>query len=233
MDEFRITDDMIRPLLDTRFVKVFDIQYEEGKHYYDATRHEKEDLTCLKNGEEVRRMTADAVSCFVITVSSDGEAKMLFNYEYRYPCGQYLLSVPAGLRDREDGEGEKGLLLAAAREIREETGIDIGPEDSLTLVNPAVFSTPGLTDESNALVCAVVRMDGTGRLSQKGAEGSEKFDGFFLADLETARRLLFTGRDERGMFYSTYTWMALCWFVSGLWKEFPASGDGSASLERY
>ena len=230
MDEFKITGDMISPLLDTRFVKVFDIQYEEGKHYYDATRHKKEDLTCLKNGDEVRKMTADAVSCFVIAVSSDGEARMLFNYEYRYPCGQYLLSVPAGLRDPEDGEGEKGLLLAAAREISEEMGIVLGPEDSLTLVNPAVFSTPGLTDESNALVCAVVRMDDMKRLSQKGAEGSERFDGFFLADPETARRLLFTGRDENGMFYSTYTWMALCWFVSGLWKDFPGSAGGSAGV---
>ncbi len=219
MDEFSIRDDMIRPLLDTGYVKVFDIQYEEGKHYYDATRHEREDLTCLKSGREVRGMTADAVSCFVITVSSGGEARMLFNYEYRYPCGQYLLSVPAGLRDREDGEGEAALLAAAAREIHEETGIVLGPDDRLTVVNPAVFSTPGLTDESNALVCAVVRMDDMRELNQKGAEGSERFDGFFLADLDTARRLLFEGRDENGMFYSTYTWMALCWFVSGLWKE--------------
>ncbi len=218
MDEFRIGSDMVKPLLDTRFVKVFDIEYEKGKHYYDATRHEKKDLTCLKSTGEVKNMTADAVSCFVIAVSPGGKARMVFNYEYRYPCGQYLLSVPAGLRDPEDGEGEAGLLSAAAREIHEEMGIAIGPEDSLTVVNPAVFSTPGLTDESNALVCAVIRLEDEGCLSQKGAEGSERFDGFFLADREEAAKLLFSGRDENGMFYSTYTWMALCWFVSGLWR---------------
>ncbi len=218
MDGFTIDRGMVKPLLDKGYVRVFDIEYEKGKHYYDATRHAMEDLTCLKSGEEVRRMTADAVSCFVILVSSDGRERMLFNYEYRYPCGQYLLSVPAGLRDREDGEGEEGLLTAARREIREEMGITVSKQDTLTVVNPAVFSTPGLTDESNALICAVIHMDDEGSLSQAGAEGSERFDGFYEADLEKARQLLMSGRDENGMYYSTYTWMALCWFVSGLWK---------------
>ena len=218
MDEFRITPDMVTPMLDTGYIRVFDIQYEKGRHYYSATRHAEKDLTCLKSAEGVRNMAADAVSCFVIVVSSDGVARMLFNYEYRYPCGQYLLSVPAGLRDREDGEGEAALLSAAAREIREETGLSLGPGDTLKLVNPAVFSTPGMTDESNALVCAVVHTDGTGGLTQDGAEGSERFDGFFLADEAQARRILMNGRDERGMLYSSYTWMGLCWFVSGLWK---------------
>ena len=218
MDDFRITKDMVFPLLDTGYVRVSDIRYGEGKHYYNATRHDRDGLTCVKSGEEVRNMTADAVSCFVITVSSDGEAKMLFNYEYRYPCGQYLLSVPAGLIDPEDGGGEEGVLLAAKREIREETGIVLGPEDTLKVVSPAVFSTPGMSDESNALVCAVVHMDGCAGLSQSGAVGTERFDGFFFADTETARRILLSGRDENGMFYSSYTWIALCWFVSGLWK---------------
>ena len=70
---------------------------------------------------------------------------------------------------------------------------------------------------------AMFRMDGNGGLSQDGAEGSERFDGFFLADEAQARKILLSGRDERGMLYSTYTWMGLCWFVSGLWKTSPAS----------
>ena len=31
-----LPEDCVKPLLETRFVKVFDLQYEDGKHYYDG-----------------------------------------------------------------------------------------------------------------------------------------------------------------------------------------------------
>ena len=33
----------IKTLLETKFIKVFDLQYAEGRHYYNATRRSAED----------------------------------------------------------------------------------------------------------------------------------------------------------------------------------------------
>ena len=66
MEAPRIEREMVKPLLDTRFIKVFDLQYAPGKHYYDASRRKEEDLVALKSGEEFRAMSADAATCFVI-----------------------------------------------------------------------------------------------------------------------------------------------------------------------
>ena len=218
MDNVNIGADRVVPLLETPFINVYDLQYAPGKHYYDATRRKKDDLVCVKTDQEFKSMTADAVSCFVILRSEGAEPRLLLSYEYRYPCGQYLLSVPAGLIDPEDRGSDRPALRAAAREIREETGITLGEGDTLTLVNPAVFSTPGMTDESNALACAVVTLKDPGELTQSGAVGSERFDGFAMLTAEEARGILSSGTDEKGRYNSVYTWCALMWFVSGMWK---------------
>jgi ADP-ribose pyrophosphatase len=89
----------------------------------------------------------------------------------------------------------------------------------MEVVNPLLFSSPGMTDESNALVLAVYDLPDLSQLNQDGAEGSELFDGFKLLTKEEAEALLRAGRDEDGTFYSVYTWTALTWFVSGLWEK--------------
>ena len=104
------------------------------------------------------------------------------------------------------------------REIKEETGLILSATDSLYVVNPLLFSTPGMTDESNALVCAVVTLEDTSSLSQDGAVGSEQFDGFQLLTKADALRILKNGRDDEGIFYSVFTWAALMYFISDLWK---------------
>ena len=68
----------------------------------------------------------------------------MLSYEFRYPAGQYLLSVPAGLIDEEDREKPDVLVSTAIREIREETGLEVRDTDTVRVVNPLVFSTPGL-----------------------------------------------------------------------------------------
>lgn len=217
MEEKKIMKSDVKPLFESRFLRVFDLQYAPGKHYYDATRRPLEEIAAVKSAEEFRKMIPDAVSCFVILAAQDQEPKLLLSKEYRYPTGQFLLSVPAGLIDPEDKNEKEPALFAAAREIHEETGIEISREDSLTLVSPLVFSSPGMTDESNALVCAVIRQSDTLRLSQAGAVGSECFDGFIPVDRKEAASLLRTGKDADGIFYSVYTWMALLYFVSDMW----------------
>lgn len=213
-----ISKDNVKPLFDSKFIKVFDLQYEEGKHYYDATRRALDRLTAVKSDEEFRRMLPDAVTCAVILRVKDEEPKLLLTEEYRYPTGQFLLSPPAGLLDAEDEASANPILSAARREIKEETGIEITEGDSLFIINPLLFSSPGMTDESNALVCAAVNLEDLSSLSQKGAVGSECFDGFLLLSADEAREILNIGKDTNGIFYSVYTWACLMYFVSDLWR---------------
>ncbi len=213
-----IKKENIKPLFESRFIKVFDLQYEEGKHYFDATRRPLENLMAVKSTEEFKAALPDAVTCVVILNIAGEEPKLLLDYEYRYPAGQFLLSPPAGLVDAEDADSAEPLLTTARREIEEETGLVLTENDKLFTINPLLFSTPGMTDESNALVCAVINLENTSALTQQGALGSECFDGFELLTKEEAKKILLNGRDNNGIFYSVFTWAALMYFVSDLWK---------------
>lgn len=213
-----INKENIQSLFESKFIKVFDLQYEEGKHYYDATRRPLEQIVVAKSDQEFSEMLPDAVTCVVILQVKDEEPKLLMTREYRYPTGHFLLSPPAGLLDPDDETGGDPILSAARREIEEETGIVLSEKDSLSVINPLLFSSPGMTDESNALVCAVVNLDDLSSLSQKGAVGSECFDGFQLLSAKEAKEILKTGKDQDGIFYSVYTWAALMYFISDLWR---------------
>ena len=213
-----IKKENVKPLFESKFIKVFDLQYEEGKHYYDATRRPADQLMAIKSDEEFKTALPDAVTCVVILNVPGEEPKLLLDYEYRYPAGQFLLSPPAGLLDPEDAAAPEPLLATAKREIEEETGLVLSGNDKLFTINPLLFSTPGMTDESNALVCAVIHLDDLSSLSQSGAVGSECFNGFELLTKTEAATILSNGRDKNGVFFSVFTWAALMYFVSDLWK---------------
>ena len=61
-----ISHENIKPLFESKFIRVFDLQYAEGKHYYDATRRTADDLVAAKSTEEFKKMQADAVTCIVV-----------------------------------------------------------------------------------------------------------------------------------------------------------------------
>ncbi|MDO4474730.1 MAG: NUDIX hydrolase [Eubacteriales bacterium] len=214
-----IPKDKIKTMFDAKFVRVYDLQYKEGKHYYNASRRKAEDLVAVKEEKDFKEMLPDAVSCFVVLDCKEKEPVLLTFYEYRYPAGQYLLSVPAGLLDEKDKNEENPIFSTAIREIKEETGLSFGKNDSIKMVSPLSFSTPGMTDESNALVCVVMHPDDLGELSQEGAVGSELFSGFELLTKEQAMEVLKTGRDKYGNFFSMMTWAGLMYFVSDMWKK--------------
>lgn len=213
-----ILKENVKPLFDSKFLRVFDLQYEKDKHYFDATRRPLDNIVATKTVEDFKAMLPDAVTCVVILKIKEDEPKLLLTKEYRYPTGQFLLSPPAGLLDPEDSKEGNPVLSAARREILEETGIVLGSNDSLFVINPLLFSSPGMTDESNALACAIISLEDISSISQEGAVGSECFDGFLLISADEAKNILKTGTDPDGIFYSVYTWSALMYFISDLWR---------------
>ena len=174
-----INKNRIETLYETRFLKCFDLQYAEGKHYYEASRREGKDLVARLSDDEFRKMLPDAVTIAVVLHLPDNQTRLLMSYEYRYPVGQFLLSPVAGLLDPEDKNSPDPLVSAAVREIKEETGLSVKESDRVYVLNPCAFSTPGMTDESNAFLCAEITLDSLDALNQNGAEGSELFDGFY------------------------------------------------------
>ena len=225
MDDFKISQEMVYPEFSTEYLNVFDYRYAEGKHYYNATRRCADDLVATKDEQEFTGMVPDAVSCIVIVELPGPETRLLLTHEFRYPAGRPLLSVPAGLIDKVDLESDNPVISAAIREIREETGIEIGVGATVSIVNPLLFSTPGLTDESNAIVCAHVAVSDTSVINNSGTEGTERIGDYMLVNVEQASEFINKGRDERDYFYSVYTWIALNYFVEESKRYKIGTGD--------
>ncbi len=209
-----IRKDRIETLYETRILNMYDLQYTEGKHYYEVSRRGKEELVVKQTDSEARGMLPDAVTIAVVLHLPGNETRLLMTYEYRYPVGQFLLSPVAGLLDPEDRENPDPLVNAAIREIREETGLTVKETDQVYVLNPCAFSSPGMTDESNAFLCAEITAENLDELNQNGAVGTELFNGFELLDRERAEKIYRDGRDEHGHFYSLAAWMVLGIFLS-------------------
>ena len=112
-------------IYESEYMNLYDLQYREGGHYYCASRRNKDRMVALTPDEECGTMQPDAVSCFVVLNIKGQPKKLLLNWEYRYPVGQYMLSVPAGLIDKGDWNNPNALVDTAIRELKEETGIEL------------------------------------------------------------------------------------------------------------
>ena len=227
--EERLVPTCVDTLADARFVKLYDLVYEGGVngsgkpyHYFEASRREAADLLAVKSDVELVSTLPDATSICLILELEDDEPRIVMFHEFRYPTGQYVLAIPSGLIDERDLAEDDPLVSATVREIFEETGIRVRESDAVHVVNPLLFCTPGLTDESTALMCVVVRRKDrealAAELTQDGAEGSELFDGFDLLTRDEAWRIIRDGREMRGRFYPMVAWTALMWFVTGQWR---------------
>ena len=223
MKKPKLDKDRVIPLLETKYINVTDLQYEGLHHYYNVSRRPSGAIAALKTDDEFRTMLPDAVTCIVIvrvpSADQGREAKLLLTKEFRYPVGQFLLSPPAGLMDPSDRSEPVPQIATARREIKEETGLALKDTDRIFVVNPLSFSSPGMTDEGNALVCAVAEIEDESVFNSDGEESTELIGDYKLFGRADALRILKQGQDDEGIFYSVYTWIALMYFVSGLWEE--------------
>lgn len=213
MDRLIIDKNCVETLKETKFLNMFDLKYAEGKHYFEATRRKKEDIIAVKDDEEFKSLIPDAVTIAVVVYQKGEEPRLLLQYEYRYPIGRFVISPVAGLIDEEDKELENPFVVAAIREIKEETGLTVKESDEVFVINPCAFASPGMTDESNAFLCAKVYVDNLDELNQNGAVGSELFNGFELVNRQQAKELFETGRDKDGNFFSLSTWAVIGYFL--------------------
>jgi len=213
MDKPDMIKENVDTLCETKFLKLYDYRYLEGKHYYCSSRRKTEDLVAIKSDETFKTMLPDAVTIAVVLHLPNEKPKLLLSYEYRYPVGRFLLSPIAGLLDPEDSECDDPLRSGAVREIFEETGIKVSENDKITILNPCAFSTPGMTDESNAFLSADITLPDTSMLNQTGAVGTELFNGFELVSVDEAKKIYKSGKDKYGNTFSLATWAILGWFV--------------------
>ena len=81
----------------------------------------------------------------VVLIPIDHEGNLLFVRQYRHAAGEDLLELPAGTRD-----GEEPFEDCAAREIREETGLEAGKLQKLG----EFYLVPGYSTERMAVFLA-------------------------------------------------------------------------------
>lgn len=132
-----------------------------------TTLHRGTHLTLVARGHweyAVRTVATAAVG--IVAVTPDD--RLILIEQFRIPVGAKVIEIPAGLvGDTPDAAGE-GLLVAAQRELLEETGYE---SDRWTQLAEG-FSSPGLTDEAVTLFLAEdIRKTGIG-----GGDDSESIE---------------------------------------------------------
>lgn len=117
--------------------------------------------------------------------------------EFRIPVGKYHFGFPAGLLDPEED-----LETAAARELKEETGLTL---EKIYRKSPAIFSSPGISDETVAMVFAEV----SGSPSNELNNASEEID-ILLLDRKETRELM----ARRDLVFGSRAWLVMDAFVN-------------------
>lgn len=200
----------------SRFLNVFGIP--TGKFdYFVATRRKKDNMVAAKSEEEYKTMTPDAVSCALI-FNINSTPYLFLQNEFRFPLNHFVLSPPAGLVDDSTGDRNEDIKRTALREIFEETGYKASENVKVKVVSPLLFSTPGMTDESNALVSVVVCEDKIPEFNHDNTVGGETFEKYVLLNRDEVKTMLKRGLDENGNPYPVWTWAVMMWFISNMWE---------------
>lgn len=113
------------------------------------------------------------------------------------------------------------ILHTAERELKEETGIDVNKlsKTKESILNREAFSTPGFTNESNALVCMQAEIESSDVLTNKNNEDSEHITMYRLIGKEEAIKFIQTGKDDFGNSIPLITYTALLYFISGIYED--------------
>jgi len=177
----------IKKLTNFRWLNLFDITYK-NKDGNDA----KWMMTSRKQDPTVGKDKPDAV--VIIPILDD---RMVLIKQYRPPLGDYIIEHPAGLIDK----GETP-LEAAARELKEEVGLDIIESFASKKIT---YNSPGITDESVVYVFAKTK----GEPHTDGNESLEDIE-VLVVDPFEAKELL-----NSDVLFSAKCWLIVSFFAAG------------------
>lgn len=179
----------IQKLSDNKFLNLFklDALTDSGRQfdYFFVSR---------RKGENIKLLTGDSAAEGVVIypVLKENPEKLVMIRQYRYPLGDYLYELPAGLID----EGETP-DIAAVREMKEETGLDFEVYDGGNAAyRRPFFMGAGFTDES----CNAVFGYAGGTISRKDMEDTESIQVLIVDKAEAARIL----REEKVSLRAAY-----------------------------
>ena len=150
-----------------------------------------------RKAENIKLLTGDSAAEGVVIypILRDDPEKIVMIRQYRYPLGDYLYELPAGLIDA--GETPE---IAAVREMKEETGLtfEVYADGNAAYRRP-FFMGAGFTDES----CNAVFGYASGTISRDDQEDTESIQ-VILVDREEAGRIL---REEKVSIRAAYLLM--------------------------
>ena len=113
--------------------------------YYFASRNDEEHI-------KLRTKNMNPEGIVIYAVTDEAQPRLVLIRQYRYPMDAYIYELPAGLVDAGETPGE-----AAAREMKEETGLDFTEyTGGQARYRRAFFMGQGFTDETSAAVFGTV-----------------------------------------------------------------------------
>lgn len=182
----------IHKLSDNRFLNLYqlDALTDSGRSfdYFFVSR---------RKADEIKLLTGDSAAEGVVIypILRDDPEKIVMIRQYRYPLGDYLYELPAGLIDA--GETPD---IAAIREMKEETGLDFEVyADGDAAYRRPFFMGAGFTDES----CNAVFGYASGTISRDDMEDTESIQ-VLIVDKREAQRIL---REEKVSIRAAYLLM--------------------------
>lgn len=130
----------IKKVSEGKFINRYDLTYrtvDDKEKVYEIISRNKN----LRTVDDIRNQGTDGV---VIIMTDESGERILLNREFRMAVADYVYNFPAGLIDA--GESAKE---AAARELKEETGLDMLAVDDVLYDS---YSAIGFANETNAVV---------------------------------------------------------------------------------
>lgn len=168
----------VNPLVETKYLSMYEAEYQnknnKNKTWMIASRKNKDEIEDIYfNNKE------DSIDAVVIIPIHKEENKIVLIRQFRVPINSYVIELPAGLVD-----GNEGYEEAVRRELKEETGLDLLYIDKEASIEKSYIS-PGMTDESVALIKCYC----TGKASIENLEEDEDLE-VILLDKEEAKRII-------------------------------------------
>lgn len=168
----------IKLLADTKYLKLYNAEYTNK---YGVLRNwtiaSRKDLDTINN--KFFHGTEDKIDAVVIIAKHIKEDKLVIIRQFRVPINDYVIELPAGLVDNNEGFEE-----ATKRELKEETGLDLVNID-YNRTKEKVYVSVGMTDESVALVSCTC----DGIISKENLEADEDIEAIMISK-EEAKELL-------------------------------------------